>query len=164
MQSIVKWTKFRSRYPEDVYTGTGTAPDGGNPWFLATAAIAELFYLATADFQSGGTIAVTDTSLPFWQYFAPGAGLIANQTYSSESSEFNAAILAIEGWGDAFMRRIKYHTPDSQRLAEEYNRDNGISTGAMDLTWSYASVLTAAFARAKLNNDSGYITAVANLS
>lgn len=155
---------IKSRYPEDVYTGTGTAENGGNPWFLATAAMAELFYLAAAEFQSSGSIAVTNTSLPFWQYFAPDAGLSAGQTVSGDSQAFSAAISAIEGWADAFTRRIKYHTPADQRLAEEYNRNDGISTGALDLTWSYASLLTAAFARAHLMNDSDYITTIANLS
>jgi glucoamylase len=153
-----------SRYPEDEYTGTGTAPDGCNPLFLATAAMAELFYFAAAEFQSNGSLAVTNTSLPFWKYFAPGADLTADQTYPSNSTAFGAAISAIEGWADAFIRRIKYHTPADQRLAEEYNRDNGVNTGAKDLTWSYASVLTAAFARAHLRNDRSYVTAVADLS
>jgi glucoamylase len=90
--------------------------------------------------------------------------LIAGQTYSNNDSNFGAAISSIEGWADAFIRRIKYHTPTDQRLAEEYNRNDGISTGALDLTWSYASLLTAAFARAALLNDTNYITAIANLS
>ncbi|KIW07088.1 uncharacterized protein PV09_01972 [Verruconis gallopava] len=151
------------RYPEDVYTGTGTAPNGGNPWFLATAALAELLYRASAELQENGTLTVSNTSLPFWQYFAPAAGLAAGQTYSSNSQAFGTAIAAIEGWADAFVRRIKFHTPADKRLSEEYNRDDGFSTGALDLTWSYASLLTASFARADLRGDTGYIGAVADL-
>ena len=157
-----KCTHGNSRYPEDVYNGVGTAPSGGNPWFLATAAMAELFYLAAAEFQSNGNIAVTNTSLPFWQFFAPSASLAAGQTYVIDSAEFGAAISGLEGWADAFMRRVKYHEPADGRFAEEYNRDTGNNTGAQDLTWSYASILTAAFARAKLRNDDGYVTDVAN--
>ena len=37
------------RYPGDVYSGSGF--DGGNPWFLATLALAE-FYCDTGDFKS----------------------------------------------------------------------------------------------------------------
>jgi glucoamylase len=151
------------RYPEDVYNGTGTAPYGGNPWFLATASMAELFYHAAAEFRSSGTVIASATSLPFWQYFAPGAALTIGRPYTSDDPQFEQAISGIEGWADAFIRRIKYHTPLNQRLAEEYNRNDGTSVGALDLTWSYASLLSAAFARAALREDSGYITAVADL-
>lgn len=125
--------------------------------------MAELFYLAALDFQTAGSLTVDDTSLAFWTYFAPGASVDSGQTYNSESASFGIAISALEGWADAFMRRIKFHTPTDMRLAEEYNRDTGNSTGALDLTWSYASLLTASFARAKLTNNTSYITDVANL-
>lgn len=151
------------RYPEDIYTGTGTAPEGGNPWFLATATMAELFYKATLDFNTAGKIVVTNTSLPFWTYFAPSAGLANGHNYPSHSSPFIAAIGALEGWADAFMRRVKFHKPADGRFAEEYDRKNGELRGAADLTWSYASIITASMARAKLMNDTTYATNLANL-
>ena len=154
---------YYSRYPEDVYTGTGTAENGGNPWFLATATMAELFYRAATDFKSSNNLTTTDTSLPFWTYFAPAAGLSAGATYAGDDDRFFSAVSALEGWADAFMRRIKYHTPADKTLTEQYNRNNGVSTGASNLTWSYASVLTAAFARAALQNDTEYIRMVANI-
>jgi glucoamylase len=125
--------------------------------------MAELFYRAAYDFQTNGNLSVTNTSLPFWTYFAPTAELTAGSSYSSDSTTFTAAMSALEGWGDAFMRRVKYHSPSDKRLAEEYDRETGNNTGATDLTWSYASVLNAAFARARLMNDTGYITDLANL-
>jgi glucoamylase len=125
--------------------------------------MAELFYRAAYDFQTSGTLLVSNTTLPFWTYFAPAAGLTAGSSYTSGSSAFTAAITALEGWGDAFMRRVKYHSPSDMRLAEEYDRETGNNTGATDLTWSYASVLNAAFARARLMNDTAYITDLANL-
>ncbi|QDS68606.1 hypothetical protein FKW77_001152 [Venturia effusa] len=151
------------RYPEDAYNGTGTAPDGGNPWYLTTAAMAELFYKSCLDFNKAGQIVVTNTSLPFWAYFAPSAALAAGQTYPSSSSSYKAAIGALEGWADAFMRRIKYHTPLDGRLAEEYDRKIGYANGAENLTWSYAALITAAMARAKLMNSGGYTSALADL-
>jgi glucoamylase len=126
--------------------------------------MAELFYRAALFFRTGGSFTVSSTSLPFWQYFAPAANVTAGQTYSSNDATFSAGISGIEGWADAFMRRIKYHTPADQRLTEEYSRHDGISTGALDLTWSYASVLSAAFARAALIGDTDYVRAVADLS
>jgi glucoamylase len=157
------WTNVRSRYPEDIYNGTGTAKDGGNPWFLATASMAELLYRTATEFRNDDILAVTNRSSAFWQYFAPGAALSAGRTYRSSDPQFNEAVSAIEGWADAFLRRIKYHTPSDQRLTEEYDRNDGSSTGALDLTWSYASLLSAAFARAILKGDAEYATAVADL-
>lgn len=151
------------RYPEDVYNGTGTAPDGGNPWFLATATMGELFYKASFDFNTAGQIVVTNTSLPFWTYFAPSAALAAGQTYPSNGSPYKTAIAALEGWADAFMRRVKFHTPADGRLGEEYDRAIGYARGAEDLTWSYASIITASMARAKLMNDTSYASGLADL-
>ncbi|KAE9991814.1 hypothetical protein EG327_010916 [Venturia inaequalis] len=151
------------RYPEDVYNGTGTAPEGGNPWYLATSTLAELLYKATHSFTNQSSIKVSNTSLPFWTYFAPSASLAAGTTYPSTSSPFKTAIGALEGWADAFMRRVKFHVPADGRLAEEYHRRDGVATGAEDLTWSYASVVTAAMARAVVRGDVGYARGLANL-
>lgn len=125
--------------------------------------MAELFYKASFDFNTAGEIVVTNTSLPFWSYFAPSAGFTAGQTYSSYGSPYKTALGALEGWADAFMRRVKFHTPTDGRLAEEYDRAIGYTRGAEDLTWSYASIITASLARAKLLNDSSYVSSLADL-
>jgi glucoamylase len=151
------------RYPEDVYNGTGTEPNGGNPWYLCTAAFAQYMYSASSEYESAGKISVTDISKPFWDYFAPQAGLQAGQTYSSSTARYRQAINGLNGWGDAFMRTVRYYTPDDGSLAEEFNRNTGVPQGAADLTWSYASILTAAFARAELRGEDGYVRDVANL-
>lgn len=152
-----------SRYPEDIYNGTGTEPNGGNPWFLATATVAELFYHAAFHLETNGTLFVSEISLPFWSYFAPAANLLGGSSYSKDSIEFGATISALKGWADAFMRRIKFHAPEDGRLAEEYNRHDGLNVGAADLTWSYASVINAALVRARLRGDDSYSTELANL-
>ena len=64
---------------------------------------------------------------------------------------------------DAFMRTIKHYTPADGHLSEEFNRNTGVPQGAADLTWSYASVLTAAFARAELRGQTAYARNLANL-
>jgi glucoamylase len=126
--------------------------------------MAELFYRAAADLQSSNSITVTNTSLAFWTYFAPEAGLsIAGSPYSGGSAAFNAALSGLQGWGDSFMRLVQFHGDPSGHLSEEFDRQTGYMVGAVDLTWSYASVLTAAFARAQLIGDSGYVATLANL-
>jgi len=150
------------RYPEDVYNGTGTETNGGNPWYLTTAAIAQYMYATSAEYAASGTIAPTNTSKAFFDYFAPTAGVKVGQTYASGSKEFASVIASLHGWGDAFMRTIKYYTPTDQTLTEEFNRNTGTPQGCQDLTWSYASVLTAALQRAQTKNDTNYATSLAN--
>lgn len=125
--------------------------------------MAELFYRAAASYNTSGSIAVTNTSLPFWTYFAPSANATAGSTYSSSSATYGSLIDSLVGWADAFVRRIKYHTPAGGHLSEEFNRNTGVAQGAADLTWSYASLLTTAFARAELMGDTSYIPALADM-
>jgi glucoamylase len=151
------------RYPEDVYNGTGTETNGGNPWYLCTAAMAQFIYAASTEYADAGSIAVTNISKPFFDYFAPSAGLQVGQTYAYGSQKYNKAINGLNGWGDAFMRTVKYYTPSNGHLSEEFNRNTGVPQGAADLTWSYASILTAAFARAELRGQKSYVRNLANL-
>ncbi|KAF2157282.1 glycoside hydrolase family 15 protein [Myriangium duriaei CBS 260.36] len=151
------------RYPEDVYDGYGTEPNGGNPWYLATAAMAEAFYRAVAELRTKGCVEVTNTSLPFFTYFAPSTQVQAGVTYVPGSPEFDGLTNAVLGWGDAFMRRIKYHAPQGGHLPEEYNRNNGSAQGAADLTWSYAALITAALARGDVSGSSQYAQNLADL-
>ncbi|GAB7355611.1 hypothetical protein MBLNU459_g6337t2 [Dothideomycetes sp. NU459] len=151
------------RYPEDVYNGTGTEANGGNPWFLCTASMAEFLYRAVSEYEAAGTLTVTNTSAPFFAYFAPSAGTTVGTAYASDTKVFKAVVAGLEGWGDAFMRRIKYHTPAGGHLSEEFNRNTGVSQGAADLTWSYASVLTASFARAVVAKNNNFVKNLANL-
>ncbi|KAK4541511.1 hypothetical protein LTR36_007957 [Oleoguttula mirabilis] len=151
------------RYPEDVYNGTGTLTNGGNPWYLCTAAMSQFMYSASTTYGDAGSISITNVSKPFFDYFAPEAGLKVGQTYSYGSQKYNQAVSSLNGWGDAFMRTIKYYTPSDGHLSEEFNRNTGVPQGAADLTWSYASVLTAAFARAELRGQTAYAKNLANL-
>lgn len=151
------------RYPEDVFNGTATEPDGGNPWYLCTAAFSQLMYSASSEYGTAGKISVTNVSKPFFDYFASEANAQIGQSYASGSKQFGQIISSLNGWGDAFMRAIKFYTPSSGHLTEEINRNSGVPQGAADLTWSYASVLTAAMARASLIGDKGYAASLANL-
>ena len=150
------------RYPEDTYNGVETT-GAGNPWYLCTSSFAEVFYRAAASFNQSGSVAVTSTSLPFWDYFASGVGAAAGQSYAAGTPEFDGLVGALEGWGDAFLRTVKQYTPADGHTPEEYDRNTGSATGAADLTWSYAALLTAAFARANATGDDGYIAGIAGL-
>ncbi|KAK6434864.1 hypothetical protein LTR95_008952 [Oleoguttula sp. CCFEE 5521] len=151
------------RYPEDVYNGVGTATDGGNPWYLATAAMAQFMYSASSSYTAEKTLSVTSTSKPFFDYYAPNAKVIAGQTYNKNSKAFKEIVSALNGWGDAYMQTIRYYTPANGHLSEEMDRTSGVPVGAADLTWSYASLLTASFARAEAKGDKQFVRKLADL-
>ena len=151
------------RYPEDVFNGYKNKPNGGNPWFLCTATFAQFMYSVSAAFSAAGSISISNTNLDFFNYFTPGADVKVSETYEAGSQQFGMIIDSLNGWGDAFMGTIKYFVPSSGHLTEEIDRDTGAVQGAADLTWSYASVLSAALARAQVTDDKKYAQQLADL-
>ncbi|CAL1712389.1 unnamed protein product [Somion occarium] len=126
------------RYPEDSYMG-------GNPWYLATFAVAEQLYDALIVWDAQGSLNVTSTSLAFFQQFSPS---VAVGTYDSSSATFTTLTSAVKRFADGFIAVNANFTPSDGALAEQYSRNTGAPVSAVDLTWSYASALTAFDARA----------------
>ena len=126
--------------------------------------MAQYLYAAASEFQQIGSLSVTNVSAPFFAYYAPNSNLQLSTPYASNSTQFTSTVESLKGWGDAYIRRIKYHTPAGGNLAEEFNRNDGTAQGAYDLTWSYASLLTASFARAELAGEASYAVNLANLA
>ncbi|KAJ3408914.1 glycoside hydrolase 15 protein [Chytridiales sp. JEL 0842] len=141
------------RYPGDSYTGfegrLDNAVDGAGAWFLATTAFAEVSYRAASAFIRAGSITVTPLNARLFNGEIPaGMGLsIPVGTYASNTQEFKTLINALQAYGDRYIRRNKYHGQAGFRFSEQYNRETGFEQGVPDLTWSYASLLTAKFAR-----------------
>ena len=144
------------RYPEDVYQGGNvsllfhllrvfsTHLLRGQPWYLSTFAVAEQLYDALTVWNKQGSLEVTATSLPFFRQFSSN---IATGTYASSSSEFTTLTNAIKNFADGFIEVNAKYTPADGGLAEQYDRNSGAPASAVDLTWSYASALTAFAAR-----------------
>ncbi|KAI0042277.1 carbohydrate-binding module family 20 protein [Auriscalpium vulgare] len=126
------------RYPEDVYFN-------GNPWYLCTLAVAEQLYDALLTWNSVGSITVTSTSLPFFQQFSSS---ITAGTYASSTSTYSTLTAAIKTYADGFVAIVAKYTPSAGGLAEQFDKSSGAALSAADLTWSYASALTAFGARA----------------
>ncbi|KAH9080399.1 glucoamylase [Lactarius deliciosus] len=126
------------RYPEDVYFN-------GNPWYLSTFAVAEQLYDGLLTWQSVGSIQVTTTSLAFFRQFSPS---IATGTYTSTSPQYTQLTSAIKTFADGFVEIAAKYTPSNGGLAEQYDKSTGAPLSAADLTWNYASVLTAGASRA----------------
>ncbi|KZT19533.1 carbohydrate-binding module family 20 protein [Neolentinus lepideus HHB14362 ss-1] len=125
------------RYPEDTY-------QNGNPWYLTTFAVAEQLYDALNSWEAQGSLNVTSISLPFFQQFSSS---IAVGTYSSTSSTYSTLISAVQSFADGFVAINAKYTPSDGSLAEQYSKSDGSPVSAVDLTWSYASALTAFEAR-----------------
>ncbi|KAI0270004.1 glucoamylase [Gloeopeniophorella convolvens] len=121
------------RYPEDVYYG-------GNPWYLATLAVAEQLYDALITWNALGALSVTPTSQPFFAQFAPG---IAPGDYATDTETYTQLTDAIRAHADGFVAVVAAHTPPGGGLAEQFDRTGGRPVSAADLTWSYAAALTA---------------------
>ena len=83
---------------------------------------------------------MTPTSLAFFQQFS---ATITTGTYSSTSPEYTQLTSAIKTFADGFVEIAAKYTPSDGGLSEQYDKNTGAPLSAADLTWSYASVLTA---------------------
>ena len=126
------------RYPEDSY-------QGGNPWYLNTLAAAELLYDALYTWNKQGSITVTSTSLAFFQDFDSS---VTAGTYTSSSSTYTTLYNAVKTYADGYVNVVATYAQSNGSLSEQFSRSNGAPLSAYDLTWSYASFLTAAARRA----------------
>jgi glucoamylase len=134
------------RYPEDRYNGVNSNdPNGGNPWVLCTNGLGELYYRAAGDWKAKGQIDVTDRNLKFLKSLdsTKFANLQSGQSIAGCSQTFQDLLAALRAAGDAQLARTRYHANPDGSLSEQMNRGTGFMQSANDLTWSYASFLTA---------------------
>ena len=127
------------RYPEDIY-------QGGNPWYLCTLAAAEQLYDALYQWNKlGKGITIDSTNQAFFADFLPN---INTGVYQPSSNEYANLTSMLKAYADGFTALVEKYTPPNGGLAEQWSKDNGTALSAADLTWSYASFLTAIAARA----------------
>ncbi|KAI8368461.1 glucoamylase glam [Blakeslea trispora] len=131
------------RYPEDTYNGNGNSQ--GNPWFIATNAYAELYYRAIKEWISNGGVTVTNVNLNFFKKFDGNASV--GTKYTAGTAAFNSMVQNVAVAADKFFSTVKVHAATNGSMSEQFNRDTGAMTGARDLTWSHASLITAALAK-----------------
>lgn len=133
------------RYPEDIYNGNGVSE--GNGWVLTTHGLGEYYYRLAQKLKLQSYVQVTDTSRSFYlSKLAMANSFVTSlnaQKYPAGTAEFEEIARALKVGGDLFLARVKYHTGADGAFAEQINRYTGFMQGAPDLTWSYASFLTA---------------------
>lgn len=128
------------RYPEDRYDGYRT-DSKGNPWFLATHAMAEFHLRLRGEIRARGALRITSLSRPFFEALVKTDFSGTRQLLEGDPT-YEMVLAALQNRSDAFIRRAKFHTADGGRQSEQFNRINGNMQGARDLTWSYASFLS----------------------
>ena len=132
------------RYPEDSYFG-------GNPWALLTAAFAQLDYMAGSAYLRQGSIPVEAEDLAFFRDLLPDAAdkaaLRAGLTLEKGGPLYGQVIDGLKSSGDSFMAEVRAHANPDGSLSEQIDKQNGMMISAKDLTWNYASVLSALQAR-----------------
>lgn len=135
------------RYPEDRYAGADFT--GGNPWVLLTFAFAETLYKASAEIAQNGSMTVTPLTVDFYNGILARAslptrvGAAETITASSNSTAFNDIVHALANEADSYVTKVMYHANPDGSLSEQIDRNSGFMTSAANLTWNYASVLTA---------------------
>ena len=109
---------------------------------MSTFAVAEQLYYAILTWESTLFIDVTDISLAFYRQFFPN--ISTGRYYAIGGQDFRSIIRAVKSFADGFVTVAANYTPPSDgSLSEQFDKNTGAPTSARDLTWSYASVLTA---------------------
>jgi len=138
------------RYPEDRYNGYTAKENGGNPWMLLTAGMAEVCYRTRNAWKKKGAFKVTKRNLSFIKYVNGGGKLkfTAGETIHAKDARFKSTLSGLVSTGDGYLERVRKHTQkNGMHLSEQWNRETGKQQGAADLTWSYVSFITAYHAR-----------------
>lgn len=94
---------------------------------------------------------ITKTSLAFFQQFSPS---VKAGTYIFLTPTYITLTKAVEAFADGFLAVNAKYTPKNGGLSEQFDRNTGVPTSAMDLTWSYASALTVFNARKGVSSAS----------
>ena len=123
------------RYPGDKYDGDSDAPVDDHPWAISTCNFAELYYRLASAITAAGTIPLDANSTGFF-----------NQVGVDGSTTPAAAATALQSAGDQMLEAIIFHS-DHLELSEQFDAWTGYEKSVSDLSWSYASFLSAVRAR-----------------
>jgi glucoamylase len=123
------------RYPGDVYDGDTDAQAGDHPWAVSTANVAELYYRLASEIVSTGSVPLDNLSAGFFGQ----VGVDASATPATAAAALRSA-------GDQMLQAVVFHS-DNLELSEQFDAVTGYEKSVSNLTWSYASFLSAVRAR-----------------
>jgi glucoamylase len=127
------------RYPEDTYDGYRTDRQG-HAWFLATFAMAE-YHLRLKK-----ALEAKFNNNKIWniELLSELTGVHVHSEQQQNLISIKHKILKkLEEKANRFFERADFHSGDNGHMSEQMNRYTGYMEGATDLTWSYASHLSA---------------------
>ena len=125
------------RYPGDVYDGDeGDSSLGDHPWALSTCNFAELYYTLADEINSTNTVPFDALSAPFFAQVGVTNAATPAATVSA----------ALQSAGDAMLGAVIYHSHHLE-LSEQFDGVTGFEKSVRNLTWSYASFLSAVRAK-----------------
>ena len=150
---------FRDNFPFNANRrlgpGIGRGPDddyfGGNAFFSLTAAFAEHdFRVASRLTQQKSELVADKDRLSTLRYLLQ-ADVEEGTKFALPSKKLANAFARK---GEAFLQTILDIIPFDGSMSEQFNKENGSPVSAKDLSWSYASVLTAVLAREEWRRSS----------
>lgn len=134
------------RYPEDIYSGHLYLKQG-NPWVLATTGVAEFYYKFARQIVRSAQFAIDATNIRFVRAVSggklSGKRVVSGLVLKRGTAEFDRFIADLRGHADRLMMRVRLHANPDGSLSEQMDRNTGYMSSARDLTWSYASFITA---------------------
>jgi glucoamylase len=126
------------RYPGDTYDGDNDQPTDDHPWAISTANFAELYYRLAEQITATGTVPFDDLSAAFF-----------GQVSVTASTAPADAVTALTGAAEAMLQAVLFHS-DHLELSEQFDATTGFEKSVSNLSWSYASFLSAVRARSAL--------------
>lgn len=140
------------RYSTDIYDGNQSIY--GNPWILCSAILAAIYYAVVRQLLLGKKITVNFLMEQFLHQVAPSVRFALHDIISVEHKYFDALIKRLITEGDAILTSIKRHSVTyddgtTLHMSEQVDRTSGCQVSAIDLSWSYSSVLSALHEREK---------------
>src|SRR3989338_2839540 len=136
----------------DVYDGNQSVY--GNPWFLCSNLVAAAYYLVAEALLLGAEINVTRLTKQFLDQMGTNLVFSLGKIINKASPDFKSVVTALFEQGDSILNAVKHHCvtySDGSRLhmSEQIDRATGKQVSALDLSWSYSSLLTAVRVRAR---------------
>ena len=123
------------RYPGDTYDGDDDQSGIDHPWAISTCNFAELYYRLANEITAANAIPLDANSTEFF-----------NQVGVSTSTTPAGAATALQAAGDQMLKAIVFHS-DNLELSEQFDANTGYEKSVSNLSWSYASFLSAVRSR-----------------
>ena len=154
MKQTTGYGPLIGRYADDIYDGDQNRY--GNPWFLTTSIFAEFYYMVADALLRAGSFELSFMSVQFFKQILPEITLDEHQVLNHDINKdlFDKLISGLIQSGDNMLRAVKsfcctYPDGSSLHMSEQIDRRSGQQKSATDLTWSYASTISASFTREK---------------